>query len=72
MRALVRSLGSPFVLAGALTLTACAGLTAGGPTVDLSVAAIVDVNPTSASYQSEVHPDDYQGRVSAWYFGHAT
>ncbi|NVB37763.1 hypothetical protein G6O69_07955 [Pseudenhygromyxa sp. WMMC2535] len=58
-------------LALALTTAACAG-SAGEPTVDLSVAAIPDVNPTSASFERDVHPDDYAGSISAWYFGHAT
>ncbi len=34
--------------------------------------AIRDVNPNSARYQAPVSPRDYFGRVSAWYFGHAT
>lgn len=34
--------------------------------------AIRDVNPASARYDEPVSPRDYLGRVSAWYFGHAT
>jgi hypothetical protein len=31
-----------------------------------------DVNATSARFDQMVSPRDYQGGVSAWYFGHAT
>jgi hypothetical protein len=34
--------------------------------------AIRDVNPASPRYDEPVSPRDYLGRVSAWYFGHAT
>lgn len=34
--------------------------------------ALLDVNTTSETYQQLVSPQDYQGRVSGWYFGHAT
>lgn len=40
--------------------------------VDLDVDALLDVNPTSASYDQPVHPADFQGQLSVWYFGHAT
>ncbi|NVB42918.1 hypothetical protein G6O69_34170 [Pseudenhygromyxa sp. WMMC2535] len=43
-----------------------------GPTVDLGVLAILDVNPTSATFEQTRHPDDYPDQISAWYFGHAT
>jgi hypothetical protein len=33
---------------------------------------LVDVNPTSSTYDQAVSPRDYLGQVSAWYFGHAT
>jgi hypothetical protein len=33
---------------------------------------LTDVNPTSSTYGQSVSPRDYQGQVSAWYFGHAT
>lgn len=33
---------------------------------------LLDVNPSSARYQDVVSPKDYLGKVSAWYFGHAT
>jgi hypothetical protein len=38
----------------------------------VSVDPILDVNPSSVSHDQVVHPDDYRGKVSAWYFGHAT
>ena len=34
--------------------------------------ALLDVNPTSATYNQTVSPRDYLGQVSAWYFGHST
>ncbi len=34
--------------------------------------ALTDVNPTSATHDTEVSPRDYLAQVSAWYFGHAT
>ncbi len=34
--------------------------------------ALVDVNPSSATYQQSVSPREYLQKVSAWYFGHAT
>ncbi len=34
--------------------------------------ATPDVNPASARYNSNVSPRDYLGKISAWYFGHAT
>jgi hypothetical protein len=34
--------------------------------------ALMDVNPTSATHDAFVSPSDHVGRVSAWYFGHAT
>jgi hypothetical protein len=33
---------------------------------------LTDVNPASSTYGQSVSPRDYQGQVSAWYFGHAT
>ncbi len=33
---------------------------------------MLDVNPTSASYDQGVSPRDYLQKVSAWYFGHST
>jgi hypothetical protein len=43
-----------------------------GPTPDLGVLALVDVNPNSASFGQKVHPLDHAGELSGWYFGHAT
>lgn len=34
--------------------------------------ALLDVNPTSSTYNQTISPRDYLGEVSAWYFGHAT
>jgi hypothetical protein len=43
-----------------------------GPTPDLGVLAILDVNPNSTTFDQPVHPLDYTGQLSGWYFGHAT
>ena len=44
------------------------------PPVDNRVSdfSLPDVNPTSASFGSDVSPRDFEGAISAWYFGHAT
>jgi len=34
--------------------------------------SLLDVNETSATADERVSPRDHLGRVSAWYFGHAT
>lgn len=34
--------------------------------------SLVDTNPTSETFGQEVSPRDYEGKVSAWYFGHST
>ena len=34
--------------------------------------SLVDVNTTSEKFEQQVSPRDYIGRVTAWYFGHAT
>lgn len=34
--------------------------------------ALPDVNPASPSFQRNVSPRDYLGKVSAWYFGHSS
>jgi hypothetical protein len=33
---------------------------------------LTDVNATSATYNTEIQPEDHRGHVSAWYFGHST
>lgn len=39
------------------------------PMADFS---LVDVNPNSPSYNQSISPRQYIGKMSAWYFGHAT
>ena len=34
--------------------------------------SLVDQNPNSATAGKAVSPRQFQGKVSAWYFGHAT
>ena len=33
---------------------------------------LMDVNPTSDTYETTVSPRDYIGKVSGYYFGHST
>lgn len=33
--------------------------------------SLVDVNPSSVTHGQAVSPRDYEGNISAWYFGHA-
>ena len=57
------------------TLTLLAGLTACGSSAlegPVPSFALTDVNPASATFDTEVSPEDYAGSVSAWYFGHST
>lgn len=56
-------------------LLACHGAEPTSPVAFEPVAAsfgLVDVNSTSPSSGEVVTPRRYLGRVSAWYFGHAT
>jgi hypothetical protein len=41
-------------------------------TIDLSVSALEDVNASSETFGMQLHPGDYTGQVSVWYFGHST
>jgi len=34
--------------------------------------SLPDVNPSSTTYDDTVSPRQYQGMISAWYFGHST
>lgn len=42
------------------------------PGESLSDFALVDVNPNSESYNNTLQFSEFEQRVSAWYFGHAT
>jgi hypothetical protein len=57
-----------------LLVVLAAGAGCGEPTPDelLSDFALADVNPASPTFDTEVSPRDFVGKVSAWYFGHAT
>ncbi len=57
---------------GCATTSGGSESTAEAVNIDLSVDALQDVNPTSETFDQPVHPNDYQGMVSAWYFGHST
>jgi hypothetical protein len=62
---------APLLLAGCdeTAKPAAPNTTAGIPVPDFR---IVDVNPNSATYTDTLSPDDFAGKISAWYFGHAT
>ena len=60
-------------LALAAALAACSDDDASGPgSGAMPDFVLLDVNPQSARYADPVSPRDYQGVVSAWYFGHST
>jgi hypothetical protein len=67
-----------WVLVGSLLALGCGAASQpdGGSLADASVPqpdfSLLDVNPASASAGHSVSPRDYQGRVSAWYFGHSS
>jgi len=44
----------------------------GGAPAEVRDFTLLDVNTTSASFDSPVSPRDFIGRISVWYFGHAT
>ena len=43
-----------------------------GETEQVADFELLDVNPTSSTYNQTVSPRDYLGQVSAWYFGQST
>lgn len=57
-----------------ITLIGVMGCSSVAPLSDQPVAdfALLDVNPASPSAGAEVSPRDAEGRVSLWFFGHAT
>ena len=59
-------------LLGSITALLAGCAASGGTTADLSVSALADVNETSPTFGQELHPKDYAGAISGWYFGHAT
>ena len=61
----------------AIALAACGGSSSHPPgNVDVGEMApdfaLEDVNASSPTASQDVTPRDYVGKVSAWYFGHAT
>ena len=53
--------------------TASGGGDTGDPVmVDLTVAGLEDVNASSPSFGETLHPNDFTGAATAWYFGHST
>ena len=71
-----RSAPGALAALGALTLVAlgvgCSSDSGTEPPDPMPDFHLVDENPNSATHDSVVSPRDYLGRVSAWYFGHAT
>ena len=58
-----------------LFLVACGGSSGSADPVDTAALAdftLLDVNPTSQTFNTDVSPRDQQGKISAWYFGAAT
>ena len=63
---------------GLLLVAAACGGSSSPPPGDVDVGAVApdfalqDVNDASPTALQDVSPRDHLGRVSAWYFGHAT
>ena len=58
-----------------LALIACGGSSGSNDPVETVAQedfSLPDVNPTSATHNTNVSPRDQRGKVSAWYFGSAT
>ena len=55
----------PMLLIGSIVLMGC-------PPVPTPAGGLLDVNPTSPTFNQYIVPEDFQGKISAWYFGHAT
>jgi hypothetical protein len=79
VRALLSPLTRAAVLAAALLAAACGGGTEVeeiGPGLDTGALApdfsLPDVNPGSPTYTTLVSPRQRLGKISAWYFAHAT
>jgi hypothetical protein len=71
-RATRRGLWLIGLLAGIAGLAGCGDGPARPTTHHLPDFHLTDVNPNSATAGQAVSPRDYLGKVSAWYFGHAT
>jgi hypothetical protein len=73
-----RRRSTPFLLIAACVVMAGCGKDDPAPLVPMPVGTlapdftITDVNPASGSYNQPVSPRSQLGKVSAWYFGHAT
>lgn len=55
-------------------LNTCLNTAGGGPSTETELPdfSLRDVNPSSERFDTMVSPRDYQGEISAWYFGHST
>ena len=74
MRAKMLTMTLPLLAVACTDMTGTTGTSGTGapPTVDLTVEGLEDVNPTSQTLGETVHPNDFTGSATAWYFGHAT
>lgn len=61
-----------FLHAGTVASEVASATTAEGEDEAVPEFSLVDVNPSSATYNQAISPRDHLGHVSAWYFGHAT
>ena len=65
----------PSILLFGLIVAGCNGSSpapGNGPQDPVPDFALMDVNPTSTTFNQAVSPRDYTGRTSGWYFGSAT
>ena len=59
------------VVLGVLS-SACDGKRPDFSTAPMPDFSLQDVNPASVTFDERVSPREFEGRISAWYFGHAT
>ncbi len=66
------------LVTAAVFMAGCGGDTTNAPAYKDKIGkpvpafSLVDVNPSSATYDRVVSPRDYLDKISAWYFGSAT
>ena len=59
-------------LLAADALAAEVAMAEGEDTNQVADFSLIDVNPNSTTRDQNISPRDFQGQISAWYFGHAT
>ena len=55
-----------------LLSSACDGRRGNLRTAPMPDFSLQDVNPASVTFEERVSPREFEGLISAWYFGHAT